>query len=291
MIPSHLLFVPLLLILAGHGFAQSDSSGDSSAADDDVFGNGSLPVDISAEDGLEWRRSEHLYIARGKAKAVRGGGTAEADILMAFYDDTGKNLQRLVGQGNVTLTSGNTVMTGDNGEYDAIERFLRLTGQNLSIKTKNQIITADKSIDYWTAEQIIKTRGNSKIVEKTTIITSNNSTIYLHKDGPKKGDAYQVESNGNVKVVTSKQTATANKLIHNIEKDVTVLLGNVLIVEGDRRIRGEKAEIDHKTGISRILSGGNRVRVNINPNNPSGGGSPNNSSGGGPPNNSTPSTP
>ena len=262
-----LFFGPLPLMAQVDNPEPPSAEGDTS---DDVFGDSSQPIDISAEDGLEWRRDEHLYIARGSAKAIRGKGTAEADILMAFYDDTGKKLQRLVGEGNVVLTSDRTVMTGQHGDYNVPDRFLRLTGDNLSIKTKNETITSSKAIDYWAGEKIVKTRGDTKITQKDTVITSNNSTIYLHKDGSKKGEAYQIESNGNVKITTPKQVATANRLIHNIEKDISVLTGNVLIVEGDRRIRGDRAEIDHKTGISRLLSGGSRVRVNIDPRNPSG---------------------
>lgn len=261
-------FLFLFLLLSNLSFASISFAQETSSSDDDPFGDSSEPTDISAEKGLEWRRSENLYIARGNARAIRGKITADAEILMAFYDQTGKKLQRLVGQNNVVLTSGNTVMTGEFGDYDVIKKFLRLTGQGLSIKTQKDTITASKAIDYWTGDKIIKTRGDSKIISGDTTITSNESTIFLHKDGPNKGKAFQVQSDGNVKVVTSKQIATAQHLVHNVDKDITVLTGNVVILEGDRRVEGPKAEIDHKSGISRIISDGSRVKVNINPKNP-----------------------
>lgn len=43
------------------------------------------PVDVSANDGIEWRQAEQVVIARGGARAVRGGVTVNADRLLARY--------------------------------------------------------------------------------------------------------------------------------------------------------------------------------------------------------------
>jgi len=34
--------------------------------------NSSAPIEIEADEGIEWRRNEKVYIARGKARAARG---------------------------------------------------------------------------------------------------------------------------------------------------------------------------------------------------------------------------
>ncbi len=43
------------------------------------------PIDIAAEDGIEWQQNNHVYIARGHAKATRGDDTVVADTLYAYY--------------------------------------------------------------------------------------------------------------------------------------------------------------------------------------------------------------
>jgi lipopolysaccharide export system protein LptA len=43
------------------------------------------PIDIQADDGIEWQQNNRLYIARGNARATRGQATIFADTLMAFY--------------------------------------------------------------------------------------------------------------------------------------------------------------------------------------------------------------
>src|SRR3954470_442338 len=47
------------------------------------------PVDVTANDGIEWRQAEQVVIARGNARAVRGGVTVDADRLVARYRPAG----------------------------------------------------------------------------------------------------------------------------------------------------------------------------------------------------------
>ena len=46
---------------------------------------GDGPIEIEADDGIEWQRANQLYIARGNASARQGTMTVEADELIAFY--------------------------------------------------------------------------------------------------------------------------------------------------------------------------------------------------------------
>ena len=43
------------------------------------------PLNIEADNGIEWQQNNRLYIARGNARATRGQATVFADTLMAFY--------------------------------------------------------------------------------------------------------------------------------------------------------------------------------------------------------------
>ena len=52
---------------------------------DSSAGGKALPVAISADNGIEWRQADHVYIARGNAKAVRGTVTVYADEMRAYY--------------------------------------------------------------------------------------------------------------------------------------------------------------------------------------------------------------
>jgi lipopolysaccharide export system protein LptA len=43
------------------------------------------PVSITADNGIEWRQADRVYIARGNVKAVRGTVTVYADEMRAYY--------------------------------------------------------------------------------------------------------------------------------------------------------------------------------------------------------------
>ena len=43
------------------------------------------PVEVTSDDGMEWRQNEQVIIAKGNAKAVRGDVTVTADQLIAHY--------------------------------------------------------------------------------------------------------------------------------------------------------------------------------------------------------------
>ncbi|HUH82967.1 MAG TPA: LptA/OstA family protein [Stellaceae bacterium] len=43
------------------------------------------PIDIRADNGIEWQQTNRVYIARGNARATRGQATVYGDTLLAFY--------------------------------------------------------------------------------------------------------------------------------------------------------------------------------------------------------------
>ena len=51
------------------------------------FGGGAsdLPIEIYADDGIEWQQENLVFLARGNARAVRGEVTVFGDELRAYY--------------------------------------------------------------------------------------------------------------------------------------------------------------------------------------------------------------
>lgn len=50
-----------------------------------AFGHSNQPVEILADQNIEWQREQQCYIARGNASAKQGDTTVYADVLTAFY--------------------------------------------------------------------------------------------------------------------------------------------------------------------------------------------------------------
>src|SRR5690606_8210736 len=127
-----------------------------------------VPVQISAENGVEWRQKEQYYRASGNAVATRGDRSIRADTLTAHHkkDAAGKNrIWKVVGQGNVLITSGKDKITGQTATYMVESGVFTITGNNLKIENPERTITARDRIEYRSKEQVAYVVGNAKAVE------------------------------------------------------------------------------------------------------------------------------
>ena len=50
--------------------------------------SGDKPIEINAEQGIEWQQNNRAYIARGNARAAQGDVAVLADTLTAYYRET-----------------------------------------------------------------------------------------------------------------------------------------------------------------------------------------------------------
>lgn len=275
-----LLAVGTIVISNRHGWSEETASGNapSAASGSDGLGGGlgftnsSAPIEIEADDGIEWRRDEKVYIARGKASAKRGDLAVNADVLSAYYRDTAKNssdIYRVTAEGNVLLVSSNDKIWGDRAVYDLDQGSLIVTGQNLRAQTKKQTLTARDSLEYWEKQLAMVARGDAEVLEGDRRVKADLLTGYMRKGADGKTELYQVEAKGHVRIWRGEEYAQAATAVYNLDSDVATLDGSVKITRGENQLNGDRAEFDMKTGVSRILGQpgtGSRVHTLIFPN-------------------------
>lgn len=240
----------------------------------------SAPIEIEADQGIEWRREEKVYIARGNARAARGDLSVNADRISALYRDTptgGTDIYRITAEGNVKLTSANDTIVGDAATYDLDQGSFIVTGQNLRAQTKGRVLTARDSLEYWEKQQALVARGNAEVTEGNRRVRADLLTGYLRKNADGRSELYQVEAAGNVRIWRGEEYASAAQAVYNLDSDIATLSGSVKITRGENQLNGDYAEFNMKTGVSRILSkpgSGERVRTLIVPNQPPGAAAP-----------------
>jgi lipopolysaccharide export system protein LptA len=231
--------------------------------------SGDGPLEINADDGIEWRRNENLYIARGNAVAARGKITVYADVMTAHYRP-GKgnktNVDRIDVVGNVRIVSPTETVYGDRGAYDVINGVLVLVGKNLRLIGETDTITARDSLEYWEKKQMAVARGAAEATREDKRIKADVLTAYF-KPGPKGStELNRIEAFGNVRVATPQEYARGDHGIYYADREVATLDGAVKITRGENQLNGEYAEVNMKTGVSRLLAGppgskgGDRVR-------------------------------
>ena len=160
------------------------------------------PVEVTSDDGMEWRQNEQEIIAKGNAKAVRGDVTVTADRLIAHYrkkapapgaapavaavkpdpakvaqagptapgtvptatGDTANNeVYRLEAVGNVHIFTPTDQAFGDHAVYDIDQAVLVLTGHDLHIITPQQTMSARDVMEYWSQKHMAVGRGNAVV--------------------------------------------------------------------------------------------------------------------------------
>ncbi|MGH6890910.1 MAG: LptA/OstA family protein, partial [Dongiaceae bacterium] len=133
------LWAALFLALAAQpsSSAQETTTGGGFGLDS----NKDEPIEISAENGIEWKRDARTYTARGNALAQQGDTSISADTLIAYLDEQDE-LSHWEAIGNVKIQTEKSTSYSDHAEYQEASRLLILTGRNLKVVTDQQTVTA-----------------------------------------------------------------------------------------------------------------------------------------------------
>lgn len=228
-----------------------------------------LPVQISADNGVEWRQKEQFYRASGNAVAKRGNSSIRADTLTAHYRKgaDGKNkIWKVVGAGNVLIVSGDDKITGQQAVYLIEPGVFTITGNNLKIDNGKRQITARDRIEYRSKQQVAYVVGKAKAVEGKRTISADRFVAHFKKGKGGKTEMSKVDALGNVVIITEREVVRGDKGEFDNESRIATLTGNVRVTSGDNQLNGAKAIVNMKTGVSRLVATPNqRIRVLIKP--------------------------
>jgi lipopolysaccharide export system protein LptA len=126
------------------------------------------PIDITADQGIEWQQQAQVYIARGNAVATRGNTAVHADTLTAYYRPSksktaegGNEVYRLDADGHVAIKGPSQTVVGDHAVYDVDRQMAVITGKGLRLTTPSDVVTARDSLEWYDAPQIAVARGDA----------------------------------------------------------------------------------------------------------------------------------
>lgn len=215
-----------------------------------------LPVAIEADQGVEWRQNEQVYIARGNATAKRGDSTIKADELHAHYRRTAENRQeiyKITAEGNVKITTAKETITSDTAEYMIETGVFTLKGKPVKIDSGKSTLTAGLIV-YNSKNKIANVTGGATITEEKKRVRADRFVAFFKEDGGKQA-LKRVEAFGNVVITTPTEVAKGNRGDYDAETQVATLTGNVRLTRGDSQLNGERAEVNMKSGVSKLLAG------------------------------------
>jgi lipopolysaccharide export system protein LptA len=230
----------------------------------------------------------------------KGGATAQpqpAQAGIATGPDTGGNeIYRVQAEGHVHIFTATDQAQGDRAVYDIDKAVLVMTGHDLKLTTPNDQLTARDSLEYWSQKHIAVARGNAVVVTSDgrrlaadTLVGYTSDAASPARTTPvgttpvgttpvagkptavdplaESGKLQKVEAFGNVSVRTTTDTATGDRAVYVADTGIARLAGRVRITRGQNQLEGSEAEVNMKTGISRLLADtGNRVQGLVIPN-------------------------
>jgi lipopolysaccharide export system protein LptA len=217
---------------------------------------GRVPLEVEADQSIELHEQQRAYVARGKAQATRGTSRIAADVLVAYYRDLptgGTEVYRMLAEGNVTATSPTQQVFGDRLVYDVDLQVAVMTGGNLKLVTKTDVVTARDSLEYWERDRLAVARGDALSVRGPNRV-SGDSLVALLRDAPGGGtEVERIDAEGNVVIVTPTDVVRGREAVYDVNRNMTTVLGDVRATRGGNQVNGEAAEVDFATGISRML--------------------------------------
>lgn len=225
-------------------------------------------IDITAEQRVEWHQKAQKMVAAGNAVASKDGMTVKADTLTGYYgggaDGSKGKVNRVTAKGNVRLSGNKAQAFGDDLDYDLIKDEAVLIGKPAKIDTGTETITAEDNITYYPQQQKAVALGNVTAVDKDkNTLYSDKMVAYFEKSGEKSKNLTlrKVDIFGHVKIVTKDATVTADKGTYLPQTGLIRLFDNVTINQNGNILRGDKAETDLNSGISKLLSTSPQNRV------------------------------
>ncbi|WP_142849023.1 LptA/OstA family protein [Telmatospirillum sp. J64-1] len=227
-----------------------------------------LPIEVTADDGIEWRQDGQVFIARGNARAARGDVTISADTLTAHYRQTPdgeSEIWRLDADGAVTIATATETATGSNATYNIDDAVLVLVGQPARLVTADEEVIAHESLEYWEAKRLAVARGKASLIAPDRRLDADVITADLAEEtqAQRTGNAPQPGTGGlrlkvargfgNVVVSSQRERASADRGSYDAETGIAELIGSVRLSRDDNHLAGGYATMNLNTGVSRLF--------------------------------------
>ncbi len=243
-----------LIALSGQVFAQN--------ADSDE------PLEISADESLEWHRTALYFKARKNVVASQGQTSLLSSILTAKYREgkgSGIDIYLMQADGAVQIISENGKAYGDRAVYDVDKSYAVMTGRNLRMISDGQKVTARDKFEYYVDAGRLEAHGQTKAVrEGDTLEADKMIALFEEHKGTGKRTLKSLEAIGNVVITTPDEILRGHRALYTAKTNIAELFEGVVIVRGPNKLQGTRAEVNLETNISKIFGGtkaeGGRVR-------------------------------
>ena len=231
------------------------------------FDNNNEPIEIFADDGIEWHKNKSKYVALGNAKALSGTLSVESDRIEAFYkenDSSNMNITEVRAKKDVVVKDKKMKITGgEYAEYKILKDYFLINGKNIILTSERNILKSNEKLEFWRSKNIAIATGKAEAKKDNEFVVLADKLVWYLKEKNQKTTVKKLLGFDNVSIKTNNEVAFSDKAIYNDETEICKLFGNVKLQKGDSFLIGEYAEVDLRRGISKLLPApGNKLNEN-----------------------------
>lgn len=247
-------------------------------------GDNGKPIEIEADDGIEWQQNDRVYIARGNARATRGQATVFADTLIAYYrpicspEAQAAAKQRAAAQAARASASGKRPEAApqthdcppagaapanatakpkqpanDPANGGATEIYRLEADGHVRIATETQTVYGDHAVEDLDKSLLVVTGKHLKLETPRDTVTARDSLEWYDDKqlAVARGDAVEVRDDKRLAadVLTAEVEKDAKGASHISRIDAQ---GNVLVSSADQIARGDAGVYNIDTGIATL---------------------------------------
>ena len=226
------------------------------------------PVEIYAEQGIEWHKNDNKYLAIGNAIAKSGKMSVNSDRIEAFYeesDNSGMDIKLVKAHRNVVVTDENLKIVGGKlAEYNLRKDYFSIFGKNLILTSQENKLESNNKMEYWRTKGVAIASGKAKAQKGNEFKIKAEKLVWYLNENDKKIDVKKIFGFENVSIYTNNEVAFSDKALYNKKSGICKLFGNVKLQKGDSFLTGDYAEVDLNKGISKLLPAPNFDKLNEN---------------------------
>lgn len=212
-------------------------------------------IEITADKNMEWDQSGNKILAFGNANVKSNKFILKADKITGFYEgNIGKgNIKNLTATINANFISQKTSIKANQIDYDFINDEVNVKGNNIFMEFKEGSINADKNLTYNSIDKKISVYGNVYVTIKTKGEIKAQSILI---DTDNTGNIVNLKASRDVEIFLKnfQQKVIADEAKFDIKNSKINFVGNVVFYQGKNFLKGDRAFVDLKSGISRISS-------------------------------------
>lgn len=255
---TRILFAAAVTAICGHmAYAQTPAA---------TNPNSDAPLEITADETLEWHRNDLQFIARGNVQTSQGDVTITSGTQTADYRETKQSsfdIYRLIADGNVRIISGGNTASGDRATYNVDQGLAVMTGNNLMLTSPERTLTAKDQFEYYVTDGRLIAKGNAVVIQGQDRIRADEiGALLKDKTISGKREIDKLTADGHVVITTATETLKGQSGIYDADTNTARITGNVTITRGPNTLSGAEAEVNLNTNVSKMMSGsGKNSRV------------------------------